>query len=64
MTQRRAGGDAERREPEYRVECERISRRLDEEGFSLTGAERPVNPIERELPRSRENDRRLTGKDE
>ena len=64
MTRRRAGGDAERREAEYRAECERISRRLDEKGFSLTGDEHPVNLLDRELLRPRENDRRLTGEDE
>ena len=57
-------GDAERREAEYWAECERISRMLDEKGFSLTGDEHPINLLDRELLRSRENNRRLTGKDE
>ena len=57
-------GDAERREAEYWAECERISRMLDEKGFSLTGDEHPINLLNRELLRSRETNRRLTGKDE
>lgn len=57
-------GDAERRESEYWAECERVSRMLDEKGFSLTGDEHPINLLNRELLRSRENNRRLTGEDE
>lgn len=54
----------ERANRAYWAECERVSRMLEEKGFSLTGNEHPINLLNRELLRSRENNRRLTGKDE
>lgn len=54
----------ERARQKYWSESERISRLLDEKGFTVTGDEDPINLVNRTLSRSREDYRRLTGKDE
>lgn len=54
----------ERARKKYWAESERISRMLDEKGFTITGDEDPINLVNRTLSRSRADYRRLTGKDE
>lgn len=54
----------ERARRAYWAESERVSRMLDEKGFSVTGDEDPINLVNRTLSGSRKDYRRLTGEDE